>query len=67
MCPQRSNYQLVIFGSNNGLAPNRHLAIIWTNNGVIYCCKYASFGLNELKLPACVTRKILKSIQIMYV
>ena len=31
-----NNYKIVLsssFGSNNGLSPNRHQAIIWTNAG----------------------------------
>ena len=28
--------QLVIIGSNNGLAPSIQLAIIWTNDGGVY-------------------------------
>ena len=30
--------------------PNRRLAIIWTNDGVIYLIIYASLGLHELNL-----------------
>ena len=40
--------QLVIIGSDNGLAPSRRQAIIWTNDGLIYWHKYASVSLNEL-------------------
>ena len=33
---------------DNGLAPTRRQAIIWTNDGLEYRCIYASLGLNEL-------------------
>ena len=36
-------------GSDNGLAPTRRQAIIWTNGGLVYWRIYASLGLNELK------------------
>ena len=36
------------FRSGNGFAPNRWQAIIWTNDGILYLCIYASLGLNEL-------------------
>ena len=36
-------------GSDNGLAPTRRQAIIWTNDGKLTDAYiYASFGLNEL-------------------
>ena len=35
-------------GSDNGLAPKRRQAIIWTNGGFIWWRIYASVGLNEL-------------------
>ena len=34
----------------NGLASNRHHAIIWTNAGLVYWRKHASHGHNELTL-----------------
>ena len=34
--------------SDNGLAPNRRQAIIWSNDGLISRRIYASLGLNEL-------------------
>ena len=34
--------------SDNGLAPNRRLAIILANDGLVYLCIYASVGHNEL-------------------
>ena len=36
-------------GSDNGLSPNRHQAIIWANDGLAYCRIYMSLGVNELK------------------
>ena len=38
-------------GSDNGLAPTRRQAIIWTNDGLGYRYIYASLGLNELRDP----------------
>ena len=37
-----------VLGSDNGLAPNRRQAIIWTNDGVVWWRIYAFIGLNEL-------------------
>ena len=37
--------------SNNGLAPMRRQGIVWINDGLIYCCIYASLGLNALVKP----------------
>ena len=37
-------------GSDNGLAPIRRQAIIWTNGGLVYWHIYASLGLNELSI-----------------
>ena len=39
-----------IIASDNGLSSNRQQAIIWTNDGLIYCCIYASLGRYELVL-----------------
>ena len=47
MCSLWSNWQYGIIGLDNGLAPNRRKAIIWTNNGLVYWRIYASLGLNE--------------------
>ena len=33
-CSQGSNYQYSSIGSDNGLAPARRQAIIWTNDGL---------------------------------
>ena len=50
MCSFGSNLQYVIIGSDNGLAPNRRQAIIWTNDGLVYWRIYASVGLDELSV-----------------
>ena len=44
--PQWSDYQWGSTGSDNGLAPNRRQASIWTNNGLLYWRIHVS--LNEL-------------------
>ena len=36
MYSQESNWQLAVIGSDNGLAPNRWQAIIWTNADLIH-------------------------------
>ena len=36
MCSLGSNWQYGSIGSDNGLAPNRRQAIIWTNVGMLY-------------------------------
>ena len=43
-----SNCQWSSIGSDNGLAPGRRQAIIWTNGGSVYWHIYAPLGLNEL-------------------
>ena len=48
LCYLGSNWQYVIIGLDNGLAPNRRQAIIWTNDGLVNWCIYVSLGLNEL-------------------
>ena len=45
VCSQWSNWQNVTIGSDNGLAPNRRQAIIWTNNGLVYRGIYTSSNL----------------------
>ena len=40
---QGSNWQYISIGWDNGLAPNRRQAIIWTNGGM-----YASLGISKL-------------------
>ena len=48
VCSLGSNQQYSIISSDNGLDLIRWQAIIWTNNGLVYWCIYASLGLNEL-------------------
>ena len=44
-----SNLRYVIIASDNGLAPIRHQAVIWTSDGLIYWCVCAPYGLSELR------------------
>ena len=44
---QGSNQQYSSIGLDDGLAPSRRQAIIWTNDGY-FTDAYISFGLNEL-------------------
>ena len=46
---QVSNWQWPSIGSDNGLAPNRRQAIIWTNAEWIHWHIYAALGGDELK------------------
>ena len=39
------------FLTNNGLAPIRRQAIIWTNEVLVHWRIYASFGLNVSNIP----------------
>ena len=48
MCSLGLSRQYVIIGSDNGLAPNRRQAIIWTNDDLVHWRIHASLGLNEL-------------------
>ena len=48
VCPLESSQNYFRIGSYNGLAPTRRQAIIWTNDGLVWWCIYASLGLNEL-------------------
>ena len=44
--------KLIIIGSDNGLSPGRHQAIIWTNAGIVLIGPYdTNFSeiLNEIK------------------
>ena len=47
-CSFGCNWWWVIIDSGNGLVPNRHQAITWTNNDTIHGYIYASPGLNKL-------------------
>ena len=48
---QGSNYHYIIIGSDDGLAPIRRQAIIWTNGDLIYWRTYASLGSLVLATP----------------
>ena len=43
------NWQYPSIGLENGLAPNRQQAIIWTNADPIHGCIYAALGGEELR------------------
>ena len=45
-----TNYQYFRIGSDDGLAPSRWQAIIWTNDNPVYWDIYASLSLCELKM-----------------
>ena len=48
VCSQGSHWQYSSIGSDNGLAPNKRKAIMWTKD-VLGCRRiYSSFGLDEL-------------------
>ena len=46
--------------SDNGLAPNRWQAIIWTKDGIVNWRIYASLGLNE-------SNRIMVQLNFLYV
>ena len=48
ICYQRPNWQYTSIGSDDGLAPIKRQNILWTNDGLVYCRIYVSFGLEEL-------------------
>ena len=50
VCSQGSNWQYSKIGSDNGLAPNKRQAIIWTNDALGCRRINASLGLNELRI-----------------
>ena len=59
LCSLWSNWQYGSIGSDNGLAPTRRQAIMWTNDGQVWWRIYASLGPNELyvlcaQYPFCV-------------
>ena len=43
-------YKPSIIGSDNGFTLKRWQAIIWTNDDLVYWCKYVSLSLNEFSL-----------------
>ena len=48
MCSFGLNWQYVIIGPENGLAPIRRQSIFWTSDDLVYWRAYASLGLNAL-------------------
>ena len=48
ICSKGSNWQSPSIGLDNGLAPNRRQAIIWTNANPIHWRIYAALGGDEL-------------------
>ena len=50
-CSIDFNWLEVRIGWDNGLAPSRRQAIIWTNDALVYRHIYVSLGLNELIWP----------------
>ena len=48
VCYLGSSWQNFIFGSGNGLVPNRQQAIIWTNADPVHWCIYSAPGGYEL-------------------
>ena len=55
ICSQWCNHQQSSIGSNNVLAPNIRLAIIWTSVGLVYWCSIAVLGLDKLPHPIMVS------------
>ena len=48
---------------NNGLAPNKCQAIIWSNVNMLYWCMYVSLGLGELSSWHCGLDKMATNVQ----
>ena len=63
MCSLGSNWQYGSVDSDNGLAPNRRQAIIWSNVGKRDWHIDASPGLNELRTNLKQTSEIKNKIQ----
>ena len=47
-CPYEFNWEYPYIGLDNGLAPNRWQAIIWTNTDLIHWHIYAALAGDEL-------------------
>ena len=52
----RSNKQLASIGSDNGLAPNRRLVIIWANTYTVYWRVIKGQWFNEGSDDTCVCK-----------
>ena len=59
ICSQGCNEQKAIIGSDNGLAPNRWQAIIWSNDDLVYCLIYALLGHDGLIKHNCIWKSPL--------
>ena len=57
--PKDPTNNIYTIGSDNGLAPPRRQANIWTNDGMFYWRIYASPGLNELSWFMCFKQYLL--------
>ena len=64
---QGSNWQYASTGSDNGLAPYRRQAIIWTNFGLVYRPIYASLGLNEQSKSSANTHIRIYAVPVKYI
>ena len=54
VCSQGSNWQYPSIGPDNGLAPIRRQAIIWTNDGLFTDAYMRHSASNELNRPDCL-------------
>ena len=52
VCSHGPYWQYSSIGSDNGLAPNRRQAIVWTNADKIHWRIYAALGGDELSYPS---------------
>ena len=50
ICYLGSDWQYATIGFDNGLAPSRQQAIIWTNVDPVHRCIYAALGADELNV-----------------
>ena len=58
ICSQRSNWHYVSIGSDDGLAPNRQQAIIWTNGGLVYLMHIGVIRPQWVKHISCIVLQI---------
>ena len=61
VCSQGPNWQYSSIGSDDGLAPTRRQAIIWTNADPFYRRIYAALGGDELACPPRYLSYVVKS------
>ena len=67
VCSQWSNWQYPSIGLDNGLAPNRRQAIIWTNADLIHWRIYATLGEDELMACYCWDPWLIEAERLVYV